>query len=134
MSSVNFCSWCYSRKRGRGVSPRFPCCFCVWCKSRELGGRGSPRFPLVSPVVESFFSDLLRGIISYWEESHLKSCQTSTMSSPAKKTNGFNTLTISAKKLHRRCSAGLRMCLRLKVLSIYGVWANSKCMEFVFVQ
>ena len=42
-----------------------PCCFHVWCNSRELGGRGSSRFPCVTPVVESFFSDLLQAIISY---------------------------------------------------------------------
>ena len=34
-----------------------PCCFHVWCNSRE--------FPCVTPVVESFFSDLLQAIISY---------------------------------------------------------------------
>ena len=55
------------------------CCFCVWCKSRELGGRGSWRFFCVTPVVKSFFSDLLQTIISYWAELHLESCQTSTM-------------------------------------------------------
>ena len=45
-------------------------------KSRELGGRGSPRFP--TPMVESFFTDLLPAIESYWSESHLEFCQTST--------------------------------------------------------
>ena len=57
------------------------------CKSRELGDRGwgggggvggrGPRFPCVNPVVESSWG-LLRVIIKYWAESHLKSCQTST--------------------------------------------------------
>ena len=78
--------------------------FCVWCKSRELGGRGSPRFPSVTPVLESFSSDLLQAIISYWEELHLESCLTSTMELSCK-----NTLTIFAKKLNRRCSIGLWM-------------------------
>ena len=55
------------------------CYFHVWCKSRELRGRGNSRFPCVAPVVESFFSDFLRARISYWEESHLESCQASTM-------------------------------------------------------
>ena len=45
-----------------------------WCKSKESGGRVSPRCPCVTPVVESFSSDLLRAIISYWLESHLDSC------------------------------------------------------------
>ena len=39
----------------------------------------SPRFPCVNPVMESFFLDLLQVIISYWAESHLEPCQTSTM-------------------------------------------------------
>ena len=50
---------------------------CYWCKSRELGGRSSPRFPCVTPVEESFSSDLLWAIISYWVGLHLESCQTS---------------------------------------------------------
>ena len=54
------------------------CCFCVWCKSRELGVRESSRFSPVTPVVESFFSDLLRAVISYLAELHLESCQTYT--------------------------------------------------------
>ena len=42
-----------------------------------LWGRRSPRFPCVTPVVESFFSDLLRAMMSYWAGSHLEFCQTS---------------------------------------------------------
>ena len=53
--------------------------FCVWRKSRELGGRVSPTFFCVTPMMESFSSDLLRVIISYWTKSHLESCQTFTM-------------------------------------------------------
>ena len=53
--------------------------FCVWCKSRELGGRVSRKFPCVTTVMESFSFDLLQTIISCWTESHLESCQISTM-------------------------------------------------------
>ena len=50
-----------------------------WCESRELGGSASPRFPCVIPLVARFSSEILRGIINCWAESHLKSCQTSMM-------------------------------------------------------
>ena len=63
----------------RGELKISSCCFCAWCKSRNLRSRGSPRFPCVTPVVKSFFSDLLRAMISYWEELHLEPCQISTM-------------------------------------------------------
>ena len=63
----------------QGQSKISSCYFCVWCKSRELEGRGSLKFPCVIPNLESVSSDLLRAIISYWEESHLDSGQTSTM-------------------------------------------------------
>ena len=49
--------------RTQGESKVSSCCFCVWCKSRELGGRRSPRFPCVTPVPESFSSDLLRATL-----------------------------------------------------------------------
>ena len=52
-------------------------CLYVWCKSRELGGRESSKFP--TPMVESFSTDLLPALECHWTESHLKSCQTSTM-------------------------------------------------------
>ena len=45
------------------------CFFNVWCKSRGLQGMVRPGCPCVTPVVESFSSDLLRAKISYWEES-----------------------------------------------------------------
>ena len=70
--------------------------FCVWCKSRELGGRMSPGFPCVTPLMESFSSDLRRAIISYWTDSHLESSETSTMelfyenSQPPKDVNYFS--------------------------------------------
>ena len=62
----------------RGVSP-FILWFCVWCKSRELRDRVSPRFPCVTPVMESFSSNLLQATISYWTELHLESCKIPTM-------------------------------------------------------
>ena len=54
-------------------------------------------------------------------------------SSSGKITNGFNTLIISTEKFHCRCSTGLQMCLRLKILLMCqcGVWVDCKCMEFV---
>ena len=52
------------------------CCLCVWCRSKELGGRGSTRFPL--SMVESFSVDFFPAIESYWTESQLEFCQTST--------------------------------------------------------
>ena len=39
----------------------------------------SPRFPFVTPVMESFSSDLVQAIVSYWAESYLESCGTSMM-------------------------------------------------------
>ena len=66
-------------KWGRRVSQRLDPLICVWYKSRELRSRVGPRFPCVTPVMESFFSDLLENKISYWIESHLVSCQTSMM-------------------------------------------------------
>ena len=59
------------------VMPKISSCGpCVWCKSKELGGRGSTRFP--TSMVESFSADFLPAIESYWTESHLEFCQTST--------------------------------------------------------
>ena len=52
------------------------CCLCVWYKSKELRSRGSTRFP--KSMVERFSADFLPAIESYWTESHLKFCQTST--------------------------------------------------------
>ena len=43
---------------------------CVWSKSRELGGMGSSRFP--TSTMQSFSTDLLPGIKSYWAESDLE--------------------------------------------------------------
>ena len=53
-----------------------------WCESRLLGDRASPSFPCVIPVVERFSSELLRAIVSYWAESLVETCQTSTMELP----------------------------------------------------
>ena len=62
-----------------GLVQDFIFSFCVWRKSRVLRGRVSQRFPCVNSAMESFSSNLLRAIISYWTESHLEYCQTSTM-------------------------------------------------------
>ena len=70
---------------------------CVSWKSRELGGKVSPRLPRM----ESFSSDHLRAIISYWTKSHPESCKTSRSSS-AKIINSQKKSAISAKELHRR--------------------------------
>ena len=48
-------------------------------KSRELRGRVSLRFSCVTPVIKSFSWDLLQVIINYLTETHLESCQTSTV-------------------------------------------------------
>ena len=90
----------------RGESRILSCCFCVWYMSRELGSRGGPIFSCITPGMESFSSFLLQAIISYWTESNLESYQTSMMEFFCEN-NGFNTLTVSAKKLHRMCSAGI---------------------------
>ena len=106
-------------KHSGGMPSNIPgnvcCCFWVWCKSRELGDRRSQRFPCVTPAMESFSSDLLQSVISYRAESHLESCQASTMELFSS-SNDLNTLAISAKKLHRRCSTGFLMGLPLEVL------------------
>ena len=52
------------------------CCLYFWCKSKELRGKGSTRFP--TSTVESFSAYFLPAIESYWKESHLEFCQTST--------------------------------------------------------
>ena len=51
---------------------------CVWRKSRELGGRGSPRFS--TSMMESFSTDLLPAIKSYWAESHIASAKSGSTS------------------------------------------------------
>ena len=76
------------------------CYFCVWCKSREWGVKGSPRFPCGTPTAESFSSDLGSVAFRILPNIHHVALL---------RTNGFNTLTISAKKLHRRCSTRFRM-------------------------
>ena len=66
----------FKEMRTWGQPKNSSCCLCVWCKSKELRGRGSTRFP--KSMVERFSADFLRAIESYWTESHLKFCQTST--------------------------------------------------------
>ena len=96
--------------RTPGESIISSCCFCVWCKSRELGDRGSRRIPCVTPAVESFFSDLLRTIISYWVELHLESYETFTMELYCKNNQRLKHVDYFRKeKLHRSFSTALRM-------------------------
>ena len=52
------------------------CCLCVWYKLKEIGGKGRTRF--LTLMAESFSEDLLPAIESYWTESHLEFCKTST--------------------------------------------------------
>ena len=55
--------------------------------------KGEFKIPLCKPVVQNFSSYPPWSLISYWEKSQLDSCQISAISSPAKITIGFNTLT-----------------------------------------
>ena len=93
-------------------------CSCCWCKSRKLGGRGSSRFPCVTPVVESFSTDLLRAMI---RQGHIQNpvkhpVQHPRWSSSAKIPNGLNTFTISEKnsnadvRLKSKCVSDWRYC------------------------
>ena len=51
----------------------------VFGVNQQKKRQGKFKIPLYYPVAESFFPDLPGAIISYWAESHLESCQTSTM-------------------------------------------------------
>ena len=104
----------------RGEPEISSCCFCVWCKSGELGGRGSPRFPCNTQVVESFYSGLLRARITYLVESHLESCQTSTIKLSCENNKRLWQLDDFRKKRHRWCLTGLRMYLLLNVLLLWS--------------
>ena len=65
--------------------------FVFWCESKELGGRGSSRFPCVTAMVETS-SDRV-------SEYYIKnSVRHQRWSSFAKRANGINNLTVSAKK------------------------------------
>ena len=52
------------------------CCVRVWCEQKELRGRRSTRFP--TPMLESFSTDFVPALESYFTESRLEFCQTST--------------------------------------------------------
>ena len=52
---------------------------CFWRWLRKLGGRVSARVLCVTPVLESFPSDLLQAITNYWAEVYLEPCRKSTM-------------------------------------------------------
>ena len=77
-SHSHFHSLCYSRKWGRGVSPRFHIVALVWIKITKR--QGDFKIPLCNPSGGKVFSPrLLRAMLSYWARSHLESCQTSTV-------------------------------------------------------
>ena len=63
----------FKEMRTWGQSKISFCCLCVWSKSTEMGEERVQD----SPVVESFSTDL-PARESYWTESHLKFCLTST--------------------------------------------------------
>ena len=89
----------------------FICLFLIlfWSKSKELEGRVSAIFPCITPVVESFFSGLLRTVINYWAELYLEPCLVKhpQRSFSVKIANGLSTLTIFSKIFQRRCLTGL---------------------------
>ena len=101
-------------------------CFCLWCKSGKLGGRMSPRFPCVTPIRESFISNLLRAIISYWTESHLESYQTFTMELFCKKNQRPKDVDNFRKKTPSQMLEWIP-----NAPPIGKVLVNCECMEFV---
>ena len=105
--------------------------FCVWCKSRELGGRGIPRFPCLTAVMESFYSDFLWAIISYWTKSHLETSQTSMMELLFENTQRPNDVEYFHKKFHHRCLIGFQMHLWFERCCKYGGCVDCRSMEFV---
>ena len=81
--------------------------FVFWCESKELGGRGSSRFPCVTAMVETS-SDRV-------SEYYIKnSVRHQRWSSFAKRANGINNLTVSAKKLHCRLPTWFQMQIWLR--------------------
>ena len=104
-----------SRKWNDDVfSPRFHLLVLCLVYIKGIRRQGESKISCLTPVMESFSSDLLRAIISYWTRSHLESVRHPRWNSSAKIANGLKMSTISAKKLHRRCSTGFQMHLRLK--------------------
>ena len=74
-----FHSLCYLSKWGRGVSPIFHLAVLVWIKVTKRQGE----FKIT--LCNSSRGKILRGILSYWAESHLESNQTSTVKLPPRK-------------------------------------------------
>ena len=58
--------------RRRVQSKISSCCVSDRCESREMGCRGRSRLPTL--MVESFSTDLLRAIKSYWTEPPFELC------------------------------------------------------------
>ena len=66
-----------SRRLGGGVSTiSYLVVFVFGVDEENEEAGGSPRFS--TPMVESFSKDLLPTVESYWTDSHLEFCQTST--------------------------------------------------------
>ena len=93
---------------------------CCLYKLRELGGKRSLRFSLCNSSGGKLFLrpswryNKLLGRVAFRIPSNIVS-----------NIHGgallWHTLTISAKKLHCRCSTGFQMCLWLEVLQMWGV-------------
>ena len=73
----SFCSCCYSRKWGRGVRPRSH--NFVFVLIQRIRRQGESKIPLNNLSGRKLLLNLLRVVISYWVESYLESCWTSTM-------------------------------------------------------
>ena len=119
MSSLYFPSWCYLRKWGCMLSPRFHHEFFEFGVNQENCEAVRSEIPLCNPSGGKL---LLRPFSSYsyllgWVAFRILQ---KFMSSSGKITNCFSTLTIFAENLPRRCSTGLRMCLWLKVLLMWS--------------
>ena len=53
--------------------------FLCLVKIKRIRRQSESKVPMCNTSDESFSSDLLRNIMNYWTESHLESCQTSTL-------------------------------------------------------
>ena len=86
-------------------------------------------FPCVASVMESFFSDLLQAIISYWRESHLESFQKSTMEFFCENSQRLNDVYCLHKKAPQLFD-WIPNTLRLESCCKCGVHVGCKCMGF----
>ena len=126
MSSLYFRFWCYSRKWRRRISPRFNLVVFVCGVMKRIRRQEEFKITLCNRSGGNFSLGSLGVVIRYWAELHLESCQMSIWSCPAKITNGFKALTVSAEKFHHKCSTKFRLHLRLSMcgvdrLQVYGI-------------